>query len=205
VRERKRESKVNMDGFTQALGLGYRRDAVGRVVVEDGLVRMQPYGGGLHIDALKSASAALENAQAQLLGILGYSVGEVSLPLSLALSRARSLSLARARSQLYPASLSRSLCLFVSLTLSLAHSLCLCFFLSLFFARTLSCSRSLSLCRSISRFLAPSFSPVLRCTHTHSSANKHIYIFSHRSVRWSLRWGSPIDVTRSAVSLSRTV
>ena len=30
----------------EAIGGGYRRDAVGRVVVEDGLVRMQPSGSG---------------------------------------------------------------------------------------------------------------------------------------------------------------
>ena len=30
------------------VGIGCRRDAIGRVVVEDGLGRMHPYGSGLH-------------------------------------------------------------------------------------------------------------------------------------------------------------
>ena len=41
----------------------YARDAVGRVVVEDGLVRMQPQGSGLRTDGLKSATIALANAR----------------------------------------------------------------------------------------------------------------------------------------------
>jgi len=159
-----------MDGFTQALGLGYRRDAVGRVVVEDGLVRMQPYGGGLHIDALKSASAALENAQAQLLGILGYSVGEVSPSLARSLSRALALSRARSLSIVpcLPLSFSLSVCLSHSFSRSLSLSLFLP--VSLFRAHSLlfSLSLSLPLYLSVSRSL---FLP-RSAMHTHTLKRK---------------------------------
>jgi len=54
-----------------AMGQSYRRDAVGRIVVEDGLVRMEPYGGrGLHTQALKGATDALSHAQAHLGGLM---------------------------------------------------------------------------------------------------------------------------------------
>ena len=55
----------------------YARDAVGRVVVEDGLVRMQPHGRGLHTDALKGATSALANAQQQLSNLAALSGGGV--------------------------------------------------------------------------------------------------------------------------------
>jgi hypothetical protein len=54
----------------------YARDAVGRVVVEDGLVRMQPHGRGLHTDALKGATSAMANAQMLFVG--AYSQKSVS-------------------------------------------------------------------------------------------------------------------------------
>ena len=43
----------------------YARDAVGRVVVEDGLVRMQPHGSGLRRPTLR---AALEKIQSRKSG-----------------------------------------------------------------------------------------------------------------------------------------
>jgi hypothetical protein len=58
-----------------AMGPQYRRDAIGRVVVEDGLARMQPYGSGMHTEALKSASEALATAHAQLSSLLAHGSG----------------------------------------------------------------------------------------------------------------------------------
>jgi len=55
----------------------YARDAVGRVVVEDGLVRMQPHGSGLHTETLKGATSALANAQQQLSNLAALSGGGV--------------------------------------------------------------------------------------------------------------------------------
>ena len=54
----------------------YARDAVGRVVVEDGLVRMQPHGSSLQTDALKGATSAMANAQMLFVG--AYSQKSVS-------------------------------------------------------------------------------------------------------------------------------
>jgi len=52
----------------------YARDAVGRVVVEDGLVRMQPHGSGLHTDSLKGATSAMANAQMVFVGAYSQSL-----------------------------------------------------------------------------------------------------------------------------------
>ena len=52
--------------FANIVGPYYRRDAIGRVVVEDGLARMEPRGQGLHTRALKGASDALTHAHALL-------------------------------------------------------------------------------------------------------------------------------------------
>jgi hypothetical protein len=52
--------------FANVIGPYYRRDAIGRVVVEDGLARMEPRGQGLHTRALKGASDALTHAHALL-------------------------------------------------------------------------------------------------------------------------------------------
>ena len=49
-------------------GSGFRRDAIGRVVVEDGLRRMQPRGEGAHAEALRTARGAWSQTHEALAG-----------------------------------------------------------------------------------------------------------------------------------------